>query len=83
MQIVPVRPTQLFVQAGAFLRYDNANRLRAQLAGYGPTRITTVIIERQEFFRVRVGPLHTVAAADGMLERVIAGGFTDARIVVD
>lgn len=83
VQIVPVKPTQIFVQAGAFLRYDNAMRLRAQLAGYGPARITTAMIDSQEFFRVRLGPLLDVASADRMLDKVISGGFKDAQIVVD
>jgi rare lipoprotein A len=83
VQVLPVRPTRLFVQAGAFHLYNNANRLRAQLAGYGPTRITSIVVDRQEFFRVRVGPLASVEAADQILNRVIAGGFTEARIVVD
>jgi len=83
VRIVSVAPTQIFVQAGAFLRYDNANRLRARLASYGPSRVTTVMIDAQEFFRVRVGPIDAVADADRMLERLIAGGFPDARIVVD
>jgi len=83
VQIVPVKPTQIFIQAGAFLRYDNAMRLRAQLASFGPAKITTATIDTQEFFRVRLGPLLDVTSADQMLAKVIGGGFMDAQIVVD
>jgi rare lipoprotein A len=83
VEVLPVKPSNIFVQAGAFLRYDNANRLRARLASLGPTKITTVLLENQEFFRVRLGPLSTVPDADRMLAQVIASGLKDARIIVD
>ncbi len=83
VEIVPVTPSRIFVQAGAFLRYDNANRLRARLASLGPTRITTALVDDQEFFRVRLGPIVTVPDADRVLGRIIASGIKGARIVVD
>lgn len=83
VKILAVNPTRLFIQAGAFLRYDNAIRLRARLASLGPAKISTVMVEKQEFFRVRLGPIFDVAQADQMLGTVIAGGIKDARIIVD
>ena len=80
--VVPVRPTQLFVQAGAFGFYDNARRLSAKLSGIGPTTISAVIIKGRRFFRVRIGPLETLEVADTTLERVIRNGYPGARIVV-
>jgi rare lipoprotein A len=79
----PVRPTNIFIQAGAFLQYDNANRLSARLSPLGPSQVSRFHINGQEFFRVRVGPLQDVATADATLEQMIAQGHTDARIVVD
>ncbi len=35
-----VRPSNLFVQAGAFANYDNAYRLSARLSRYGTTQVT-------------------------------------------
>jgi len=81
--VVPVRPSSIFVQAGAFTRYDNANRLSAQLSPYGPSRVSRVLVDGVEFFRVRVGPLDSVERADQTLQQLIASGRTDARIVVD
>jgi hypothetical protein len=34
-------------------------------------------------FRVRVGPIGSVAEADALLARVVASGVNEARIVVD
>lgn len=83
VQVVPVKPTALYVQAGAFLQYDNANRLSARLSPLAPSAVSRFRINGQEFFRVRLGPLQDEAAADALLERLIAQGHTDARIVVD
>jgi rare lipoprotein A len=81
--VVPVTATGLYIQAGAFLQYDNANRLSAKLSPYGPSRVSSFRINGQEFFRVRIGPLQDVAAADATLEQLLAQGHADARIVVD
>jgi rare lipoprotein A len=81
--LVPVRPTQLFVQAGAFTFMDNARRLKTTLARIGPTKISAVNVDGKDFYRVRVGPLQTVETADATLEQVIESGFPGARIVVD
>ncbi len=81
--VQPVKPTRIFIQAGSFIKYDNAHRLRARLAYLGPTKIKAVWVREREFFRVRVGPVQTVERADGILDSVIAKGITDARIIVD
>ncbi len=78
-----VRPTSIYVQAGAFLRRDNAVRLGARLAIFGPTSITESLQGSQRFFRVRLGPVRTVADADRLLASLIENGHKDARVVVD
>lgn len=83
VKLQPVKPTRLFVQAGAFLQYERANRLRARLSSIATSRVVAVLIDGQEFFRVRLGPLHEVALADNALARVMASGVNNARIVVD
>ena len=79
----PVRTTNLFIQAGAFGRFENANKVRARLSPVGPVKVSSVLINGRDLFRVRVGPLSSVAEADRMLERVTRSGYPDARIVVD
>ncbi len=79
----PVRPTNIFIQAGAFLQPTNADRLRASLAGVGSARVIPVQLGAQRFYRVRVGPIATVEEADRMLDQIIAMGNKDARLVVE
>lgn len=78
-----VTPTQIYVQAGSFTNPSNAEMLKHQLASYGPTNITAVQIGTQSFYRVRIGPLASVGEADRVLNSVIAGGHTEAQVVVD
>ena len=49
----------------------------------GPVKVSSVLINGRDLFRVRVGPLSSVAEADRMLERVTRAGYPDARILVD
>jgi rare lipoprotein A len=80
---VAVRPTHLYIQAGAFTNQTNAARLRAKLSPLGSTSITPISVAGQRFFRVRLGPIATVEQADAMLDRVVGTGVAQARIVVD
>ncbi len=81
--VAAIKPSRIFIQAGSFIKYDNAIRLRARLAHLGRTKIAAVWVREREFFRVRVGPVDTVERADRILNSVIAKGLTDARIIVD
>jgi rare lipoprotein A len=83
VKIVPVKATTMFIQAGAFARYDNANRLSAALSSIGQTSITQVATKSGTLFRVRMGPLGNLDAADALLEKVINSGYPDAKLVVD
>ena len=49
----------------------------------GPTQISEFLQGNQHFYRVRVGPLRSVADADAALGRVVGQGQSDARVVVD
>jgi len=79
----PVRGTNIFVQAGAFSRYDNANKVRARLDSLGPVKISPILIKGMDLFRVRLGPIGSVVEADKMLRIVAQAGYPNARIVVD
>jgi len=80
---MPVRATNIYVQAGAFLRRDNAVRLGARLSVFGPTSITETQNGQRRFFRVRLGPVADVADADRLLATLLQNGHSDARVVVD
>jgi rare lipoprotein A len=73
----------IYIQAGAFLHRDNAARLKSRLADLGETSISEKRINDKIFYRVRLGPLRSVAAADRLLASLITKGFTDASVVVD
>lgn len=83
VKIVPVKPTHMYIQAGAFARYDNANRLSTRLQSLGPTKITQVNLGDQVMFRVRLGPIATLPQADNLLDRIVKAGYPDARLIVD
>jgi rare lipoprotein A len=79
---VPVSATHLYVQVGAFANQANARRLLASLGG--DLRISTLQRNGQTLYRVRTGPLASVADADAALARITTqDGGGDARIVVD
>jgi rare lipoprotein A len=73
----------MYVQAGAFTRFDYANRTAARLAELGNVKVISYKVRGKEFFRVRAGPIGALENADKVLERVIRAGFENARIVVD
>jgi len=78
-----VGATNIFVQAGAFGKYANANRVKARLSPVGPVKISSVLVNGRDLFRVRVGPLANVAAADRMLDAVTKVGYSSARIIIE
>jgi rare lipoprotein A len=80
---VPVKSSNMYVQAGAFTNQGNANRLVSRLSRFGPTRIVPVVVDRQKFYRVRVGPIASVEDADRILEQVVDAGNPQAKIVVE
>ncbi|WP_316976508.1 septal ring lytic transglycosylase RlpA family protein [Shumkonia mesophila] len=79
---VAVAPTQIFIQAGAYSVYDNANRAAARLTNVGNVGIASALVNNRDVYRVRVGPLASVEEADTALEQVMRAGYNDARIVV-
>jgi rare lipoprotein A len=81
--VVPVKATQIYIQAGAFSRADNAMKIKSRLAPLGPVRVVGARINGVDLFRVRLGPIANVDEADRLLDRVVAAGLNEARIVVD
>ncbi len=77
------RATRIYIQAGAFGNFDNANKTGAKLAGMGPVAVSPVLVNGRDVFRVRLGPVASVEEADRFLDRVIKSGYPDARVVVD
>ena len=80
---VSVGKTGIYIQAGAFSKFENANKVKASLTGIGPTNLTQTLINGVDFYRVRIGPFNNIDEADHMLESVALAGYPSARIVVD
>ncbi len=80
---LPVRRTNIYIQAGSFLRRDYATRLSARLSVLGPSRVVQAQVNNRQFFRVRIGPIASVEQADQLLDLLQSKGFADARVIVD
>jgi rare lipoprotein A len=73
----------IFVQAGAFSLPENAERLRAQLATMGAAHVMQTSVSGRDFYRVRIGPMASLDAADQVRARVIAAGHGEARVITE
>jgi rare lipoprotein A len=84
--IVPIRaasPSQLYIQAGAYSRFDNADRVRAQLSGLGPVDIHPFQVGGRSLYRVRLGPISSSDEADRLLAETVRAGYPGSHIVFE
>ncbi len=81
--VVPVKPSQIYIQAGAFSRSDNAMNVKRRIEQFGMVKVTGVRSQGIDMYRVRLGPIATVEEADRLLSRVVDSGLAEARIIVD
>lgn len=80
---VPIKPTGIYIQTGAFASQQNAQNLEAKMKVYGPTRVVQAVVNFRQFYRVRIGPIADVATADALLDRVVKSGHKEAILIVD
>ena len=78
----PPASGRLWVRLDTFQSYQYAAIEQAKLAGLAPT-IERIFDGREQGYRVMIGPLGGVAAADVAVDRAIRAGIVDARIVVE
>lgn len=82
----PVVPEKRFyVQAGAFADELNARRLADRLAasGFNDVQVQPGRSGGRQLYRVRLGPLESVADFDSIVARMHASGFPDAILAAD
>ena len=81
---VPV-PRALFIQAGAFSDPRNAERLMEKLrgGGYGKVFVRDNEIAGRKMYRVRIGPVPSVAEFDRIVAALERVGVTDAHLALD
>ena len=78
-------PAALYLQTGAFADPGNAERELAQLhaAGLASAFVVPPIEGRTRLYRVRIGPVASVAEFDVLSARLAALGMANARLVTD
>jgi rare lipoprotein A len=81
---VPV-PRALFIQAGAFSDPKNADRLMEKLrgGGYGKVFVRDNEIAGRKMYRVRIGPVPSVAEFDRIVAALEHVGVNDAHLALD
>ncbi len=75
----------LYLQVGAFSSRYNADRLANRLANSldRSIKVKHSFSNGKEVFRVRVGPLLSVALADTLSEKLAQLGITDLHVIID
>ncbi len=77
--------SHLFLQLGSFISRDNAESLRARLAlnHVIGAKVEASRVDRQNIYRVRIGPLSSVEEADRLAVRIDRLGIGVPNIVFD
>jgi rare lipoprotein A len=78
-------PPPLYVQAGAFADQQNAERLleRLHAAGLADAFVASPLTGKSRLYRVRLGPVASVAQFDTLAARLATLGIRDARLAID
>jgi rare lipoprotein A len=78
-------PASLFIQAGAFSDPKNAERLVEKLrgGGYGKIFVRDNEIAGRRMYRVRIGPVPSVAQFDRIVAALGRVGINDAHLALD
>ncbi len=74
----------LFVQVGAYLNRDNAERMRTRLADASiPGNILVYQGTGQDIYRVRIGPVAGAGDARRLTERLVSLGIHESTIITE
>jgi rare lipoprotein A len=80
---VPRQGRQIFIQAGAYARVENATKVQMRLGSLGRVMVEMAKAGGADIYRVRLGPFATRADAGKLLGSVVGAGFSDARVIED
>lgn len=78
----PVGTQRISIQLASFASRENAMKFSSSLDQYGRAQIHPITLDNVTYYRVRF-PASNVSEADALLERFIADGYNNSRIVVD
>ena len=78
-------PATLYIQTGAFADPANAERLLAKLRdnGYRDAFVRDAMVGGRRWYRVRIGPVQSVADYDRIVDELERIGVTGARLAPD
>jgi rare lipoprotein A len=85
-RIDTVQEPSLYLQVGAFLSRDNAERLKTRLSSTelpGNLQISEGLSQQKPIYRVRIGPLASVETADKLTQFLVDQGIESPRVVID
>jgi len=73
-----------FIQVGSFTSLLNAQKLKTKLDGLGRglVRISTTVLAGKTMYRVQIGPINNIDAADNIVSELARYGIKDHRIVI-
>lgn len=76
---------QLYVQVGAFTEPDNADKLRARLLlrQLGSVEVSPKQVKGKTFYRVLIGPYHSVDKVDALTARLDRIGYGNTDVVIE
>jgi rare lipoprotein A len=78
----PAKAGPAFVQVGAFVQRENAERLAQQAGGMGPVRVVEAAqADGNAIYRVVMGPVSSRVEADAKALELSTSGFTGARVM--
>ncbi len=83
--VKPVGSAAMFLQVGAFSTLNRAEQVKVRLQQDIADSVTIMPVSGVQgtLYRVRVGPLASVAYGDDLAARLVGLGFRDSHIVVD
>lgn len=81
----PASSAAMFLQVGAFSTRNRAEQVKSRLQRDITDTVTIVPLDGVQgtLYRVRVGPLASVAYGDSLAAKLVGLGFRDSHIVVD
>ena len=78
-----VQQKKIFVQAASLRDPARAESLASSLQRVGNAHVQPAIVNGQNFYRVRIGPLASTAVTDDVLAQLALAGQNNAIVVVD
>lgn len=81
--VAAVGSGKIYVQAGAFGRPENAQKVSQKLQTAGPTIVHQIDTARGPLYKVKVGPFNSKSEAQHALSQVLSSGHPDAHLISD